>query len=364
MLKKTLIVLVCFSFLLTGCQGLFTKNLLAEEIVETAMEKNEEMEDYYIESLIEIYNNDKLLGESTIKEWNMKIDGEIKRMSEVYSEEVGRVISTFQEDQIIMYSEMENEVYRNRKSIDMAPEGNLSIKERTQNDLDTLNEMHTMEIVGEEELNGIETYHIKGSPEEESKTLGDYEIWIDKKNWVVVKVISDAGDIKFTYTNTKIDLSPEIDPSIFNLDIPDDAKEINLDEINEFEEVTLDQAYKELEENLLVVKDEDYKLEKIEINNPSGPNQPKPIIFTYTKDEIKAFEISVFYVLEEGMLELDELMGFEKREIRGKQASVMDNIIKMINFEEDENYYVFMIDNPETTVDRVIEVINNMEQYK
>lgn len=47
-----------------------------------------------------------------------------------------------------------------------------------------------------------------------------------------------------------------------------------------------------------------------------------------------------------------------------RKVSVMDDLIKMVNFEEDGNYYIFMIDNPQITIDEAIEVINSMDQYK
>ena len=363
MIKKFLLVLVCSSFLLTGCENLLVKSLLPEEIVEAAIDTNKDIEDYYIESTMKVYEGDTLIEDLIIKEWNAKIDGDAKRMTEINSDQTGKVVALIEKDTLNMYDEKQNEVYNIGNIGDINSNLAKSLKEKTKNELDTMNNAYSMETVGEETINGVKTYHIKGSPKKESILLGDYEMWIDKENWVVMKMIANSGDIRVITENTKVDLTSEINKEIFKLDIPKDAKKVSLDEALETESVTIEETYKMLGDNLLILKDKKFELKDIESIVLDPKEDTKQFTFKYTQDGAGTFEISVMETPEEDMSDLTDF-GHEEKEVRGGKATVLDDTIRMVNFEEGGNYYMFMVYDGSMTLKEMMEVVEGMDQYK
>lgn len=362
-MKKILIALLCASFILTGCENLLVKTIIPEEIVEAAIDTNQDIEDYYIETTMKIYEGDKLTEESTTKEWNAKIDGQKKRRTEASSEEGGKIISSIDNNELIIYMEEENEFYNFGNVEDVNPELNKNLRDRTKGELDAMNTLYDMETIGEETINGAKTYHIKGSPKKKSALLGDYEMWIDKENWIVMKSVAISGDIKVISENIKVDIAPKIDPSIFKLDIPSDAKELNPELDAENKTVTLDEANEYLDNNLLVIKDEDFILDRIESMKIETEEDTEQFNLKYTKNAGEVLDVNVMKMPEDGMEDLSEI-GLEEIDIRGHKGEVIDDILKMLTFEEEGNYYILIAYDEEMTLDDIIKLAEGMELYK
>ncbi|MGO1469374.1 MAG: LolA family protein [Tissierella sp.] len=363
MLKRIMIFILASSFLLTGCESPLVKTLLPEEIVKAAIDTNEKEEDYYIKSNMKIFENGELIEEMLTEEWRAKIDGEVKRRTEIVSEDEGRMISLINEKEIKVYQEDSNEVFTISNEMGEGSNLNKSVKEKTMNELDMAKRMYEIDNLGEETINGRETYHLKGEPMEESSLLGDYEAWIDKDNWVVVKSINKSGDIKVVTENIQVEFSPEIDDSFFSLDLPEDVKKIDMDEdISDTDEITIEEADKKLGGKLLYISDKKYKLEKATFSSYNSDLVPDEMVFHYSKDDSGTFFISVLEKQEE--MEDDGVLEFEEREIRGNKANIMNDILKMITFYEDGLQYNLIMEDEEMTIDEGIDIIENMKKYK
>lgn len=363
MIKKIMIFILASSFLLAGCESPLVKTLLPEEIVEAAIDTNEKEEDYYIKSNMRVFENGELVEEMLTEEWRANIDGEVKRRTEIVSEDEGKMISLINEKEIKVYQEDSNEVFTLANEMGESSNLNKSVKEKTMNELDMAKRMYEIDNLGEETVNGRETYHLKGQPMEKSSLLGDYEAWIDKENWVLVKSINKSGDIEAVTENIEVDFSPKIDKSIFDLDMPEDVKEIDMDkDISDTDEITIAEANEKLGGKLLYINDEKYKLEKTTFSSYDSEIVPDEMVFNYSKDNSLNFFISVLEKQEE--MENDGVLDIEEREIRGNKAYVMDDILKMITFYEDDLQYNLIMEDEEMTIEEGIDIIENMEKYK
>src|SRR5699024_4642831 len=84
------------------------------------------------------------------------------------------------------------------------------------------NEFISYEV--EAEIAGRDSYHLVAKAKEENTLFGDQELWIDKENWMVLKMIFNTGDSKTEMVYTKIDFNPRIPADTFTLDLPDDVE--------------------------------------------------------------------------------------------------------------------------------------------
>lgn len=360
--KKIMVIVICTSFLISGCGNLLVKSLLPEEIVEAAIERNENEDDYYIKSTTKIFEKDELLEEFSTKEWSFKVDGQVKRRTEMASKEEGMTISLVDEKEITIYQEDTNEVFTLNNTIEGSSNLNKSLKEKTISELDMAKKMYDVKNLGEVDINGRDTYHLKGVPLKESTLLGDYEIWIDKENWIVVKSISKSGDMEIITENIEVDFSPKIDNAIFDLEIPEDAKIVDLDEdVSDTKEVTLEEANEKLDGKLLYIKDEKYKLEKAVSSTYNSDMIPDEMVFNYSKDGQGLFTISV--LKKQAEMEDDGVMEFREKEIRGNKAYIIEDIIKMISFYEEGLQYNLIIEDDGMTIDEGVEIIENMVNF-
>lgn len=357
-MKKIVILLICASFLATGCENLGNESLMPDDIVASAIETNKNEEEYYMESTMTIFQNNEQTEEVVTKEWRAKVDGEFKRKSEVISKEE-RAISVQEGSKIYLYQETTNEYF----VFDIEDGTNMdkSLKEQTMEELNLAKDMFDIRNMGEREVNGRETFYLKGEPEEESELLGDYEIWIDKENWVVVKSKSKSGDMEIVLENKEVDFSPDIDPSTFQLDIPEDAEivDINKDAYG-MEDLTLEEAGEKFHSKPLYIDEEGYEIEKLLFSSNDEELIPDELVFNYSKDGQNAFTVSVIEESEAENGELDELGLGEKREIRGSEGLVVEDLIDMVIFYEDGLQYNFILEENSINVEEVLETIENM----
>lgn len=246
-----------------------------------------------------------------------------------------------------------------------------SIKEKILDDLDKISSMYVLEDLKEEKINEIETYHLKGNPKNKNQFMGKYEVWIDKENFMVVKMIEEGKDIiekdvynKFIIENTRIDLSPKIDLNSFKLKVPKEVDVVNKDNLVGTKKITVEDAYKYLNKNLLIINDENYKLKRIEGININIEDVSPNLTFIYTQDGREAFRLYVDRRKDEFIPKLDDEPGIEVIQIRGNKGYAFDGIASYVSFQEDGNYYNLRIKYNKVSIEKALEIIKNMEQYK
>src|SRR5699024_6750179 len=85
---------------------------------------------------------------------------------------------------IIVYSVEDNEAFITNDS-ELFSMNQPSFKEQANYLLEAILETHTVEVVGEEKIAGRQTHHLVATAKEDDILLGNQELWIDKKNWMV-----------------------------------------------------------------------------------------------------------------------------------------------------------------------------------
>lgn len=63
----------------------------------------------------------------------------------------------------------------------------LTQKEDTIEYLESLRKTHTLKLIDEEFVSNTKTYHFHASPKESNQLLGEQHLWINQKNWMIMK---------------------------------------------------------------------------------------------------------------------------------------------------------------------------------
>lgn len=362
-MNKIIILGLILSIVLIGCEDFGKESLLPKEIVSYAMEEGENIDEYYMKSNMKIYEMEELTEEMVTEEWKGLVDGKMMRKVEISSKTSGKMISLADEEMMTMYSEDDNQVFTFEVGEETNNIATKSLKERTMNELNMVKNMYELENLGEEELNGRDSYHIKGNPKKENSLFGEYDVWIDKENWVVLKSVSSSGDTVAETEMLDVDTSPKLDESIFTLDIPEDAEVVDVNSaLPEGNIITIEEAREILGEKVLYVNSEEYQLKNIKNMEYEMEGVPDEILFQYTKDNNMVFEISVFGKNENTTIESDPSVGMNEETIRGNEGIFMDDMIKLSVFYEDSLQYSFISHDENMTKEEILDIIENMKK--
>src|SRR5699024_7113045 len=100
--------------------------------------------------------------------------------------------------------------------------------------LDALTDTQDTQHNREGQITGRTSVHWKLSKRDSEKSLfGDQELWVDKEHWLVLKMISNSGNMRHEAYYESIDFNATHHSSVFDLDLPEDVEMTNLDELNE-----------------------------------------------------------------------------------------------------------------------------------
>ena len=366
MFKKLITIMLLSSILMTACSIDNQSSILPEDIVVYAIEANEDIDSYYMESKITIYEDDEIIDEMNTKEWFSSVDGEARSRIESISDSGEISISTNNGENIIIYDEKTNMVSIATVTEEMANSiVNNTSKKQTMNTLESMKETHNIENLGEVEMNGMNVYHLKARPIKENSITGEQELWIDKETWNIVKLINSGLGGKVELQVLKFDTSPEIDESIFTQDIPEDAEIANIDgPIMEEEIVTIEELTEEMGKPLLYVPESlGYELRQIRLYKFNNDDLDDEATQEYFKDGVKKFNI---FVIKQKIdtSERELLPGEKEIEIRGVKGYVLDDFMRRISFTEDGIQYTLQIEDDSMDIDEAKEIIEDMEFYK
>lgn len=366
MFKKLIVILLLSSILMTACSIDNRSSILPEDIVVHAIEANENIDSYYMESKITIYEDDEIIEELDMKEWFSLLDGTGRTRVESISDSGEVSISTNDGEKIIVYNEKTNSASIANITEEMANSivANTS-KKQTMNTLESIKSIHDIENLGEVELNGMEVYHLKGTPKKENSITGEQELWIDKETWAIVKLVNNGLGHKIELEVIELDISPDIDESIFLQDIPEDVEITDIDEtIMEEEIATMEELTEEMEGSLLYVPESlGYDLRQIRLYRFNDNDLDDEATQEYFKDDVKKFNIFVTKQKIDAS-EKELLPGEEEVEIRGIKAYLLDDFIRRISFAEDGIQYTLQIEDDSMDIEEAIEIIEDMEIYR
>lgn len=328
-----------------------------EEVIQNALKETNELPSYYAEAKFVMTNNDEIEEESIVKEWRSK-DGKIRIEMDGIE---GKHVSLNDGKQFLMYNEDAKQAFISEDAevlATLAP----SMKEQAERSLNIVKDTHTVEVKGEEKIAGREAYHIIATANEKDSIVGDQQLWIDKENWMTLKVISTSGNTVVTMEYEKIDLHYNIKDSDFEIDLPDDVEVEDIDDALESEEVLVEDLKQALELDALYIPEQgELTIDKIEVTKLEGQINRIEAAVEYQLNDTPAFSLSMF----EAPVEVDEDIQMPEEEpitIRGVEGTKIDmEMFRMLSWTEDGMNYVVLINDPDLPFEKVVGLTETME---
>lgn len=346
---------------LVGCT-LATTQFSPEQVIENALQEAESLESFYGESKVIFREKGKIVESFKVKEWRSK-DGKIR--TEILDEDDSMdSISIIDDSSSITYQPKEKIAYI-IDDPELYPLNQSTPKEQAHLLLNMTRDTHTVSFKGEEEMIGRVTYHISAKVKQNEKSLfGDQELWIDKENWMVLKIKSTTGDMDSEVTYTTIDFDARIPSDVFELDLPEDVQVQNLDDLSERSEGSLEDAADKVGSSFLYFPEKDeLSIAKIEIEKFKGENNRNEVTIYYEKGGLPYLEMSVFEAQEEIEDDSQIFPGDKEVNVRGKKAMYAElSDFRLLNWQEDGVEYSIQLIDPDLTIDELIALTVKMTQ--
>lgn len=356
-MRKRIVMLIglCVVLLLAACEE--DGNMSPNKMLSKALAEEEKVS-YYGE--VTFTSNMKELDNLTMKEWR---DQEKTRVE--VTEEGNKAIAVNDGTTLQMYEEATNKVMQftseELQGVQMSP------KEQINMLLSAIEDTHEVETLGNEEISGRDTVHLKATAKEEGELLGDQEIWIDSEHWVVLKMVmeTDAYDSVMEYT--KIEFAPTFEDGIFELDVPEDATIEEMDEDSFEEEITLEEAQNILGDAFFYITETDgYTIDKVTLFELEELDS-KTVNMEYTKDGVASFELTITSPVEDNITEQLDIFGkdAEATEVRKEEAIYIDSgMFRSLIWNEAPFQYSLDPNDPKLTIEDLLEMTKDMEEIE
>lgn len=349
---KIALLLAGVTIIAAGCAD-ESSNYSPEQMINHAIAE-EELPAYYAESTSTID------GEETVfmKEWRND-DGRIRVEAENEAGE-DRSIAVNDGTSVTTYQIDENQatVIDDEELLEF---NQPSPKEQANMLLDVIKDSHEISSDGEDEVAGRDTYHLVAEPNDENSLFGKMELWIDKKNWMVLKMISWTGDQKTELVYTKLELDPDIPEDTFTLEIPDDAEVTNLDDLADTEEITMEDAVEGVGKPFYYFPEEEgMEISTIEKFDMEGIADRTEVNIEYTKDDMPYATLAVFKSPED----LDEDLTMPNQEevtVRGLEGTFTDTDgLRLLHWLEDGLTYSMIVIDPNVELEELQQLAEQM----
>ncbi|MDX8047298.1 hypothetical protein SH601_15110 [Gracilibacillus sp. S3-1-1] len=351
--KWCMIIIVSFGLLLAACSAEEIGQYSPDQVVAKAVEVSEDINGYYLKSDLIVSKGEEKIEDSVMEQWTDKENYRIKTISETANGESSMTLNDGKT--ITMYSSLQDEAFTmdaldpNDTLIGQSP------REEMEHTLKHIRETHDIETVGDEEINGFDTYHIKAIPKEDDMLRGEEEYWVDKENWFVIRTLSKSGDVTVEYTVTELEMNPSFDEETFTMDIPDGVNIEPIDDKYAPEETTLAALVELYGQPVLTSEDYDLaKIDKLDMDSfdRTEANQE------FTKDGVSQFILTSFEVSDED-LPVD-LAADKELEVRDVKAIYIDDVIKNLMWDEEGIRYSILANNEELTKEDLVEIAENL----
>lgn len=341
-----------------GCSS-ETKQFSPDQVINNALEEEDLPEAYYGETESTTSEKGEKVDQYIMREWRSD-DGKA-RVEATNKDGSDKSIAVNDGNEFISYEVDKNQAYM-IDDPELLEFNQPSPKEQANNLLEMVRDTHDISSEGEAEIAGRDTYHLVAKAKEENTLFGDQELWIDKENWMVLKMISNTSDSKTEMVYTKIDFDPEIPAEIFTLDLPDDVEMKNLDDMSNESEITLEEAEENIGSFYYFPETEELEISTIEMIELQGELNRKEVNMDYKKDGLPLLTLAVFDSPEDMDEEALELPGEEAVTIRDQEGSFTESSgFRSLVWQEDgKNYSIILID-PNLTLEDLKKMTEEME---
>lgn len=292
---------VCLVSILVGCVE--TIGLSADEIIENAIQANSKVEDFYGEVSVVVKENGEKINDLELTEFSAKDTYKLRVLDKKTGDEV---VSKVDGNELVMYDPGKAKAYLIDLTLEPEHliENNYHPKEQFKYILELTKDTHIREIIGEDTVHGFDTYHLMLKAKDPSSLFGDVEVWVEKKNWLMVKANIAGGNRDIYSEYTTIDFNPAFTEETFDLEIPQDIELEGYTTVFN-KEITLEEAKEYFDEPMKIIESDEFILNKIMIY---GSEEEEPILGFYyeTEEGLLAFVMQVVHKDTEYIPKLNE----------------------------------------------------------
>ncbi|MBU5267310.1 LolA family protein [Virgibacillus proomii] len=333
-----------------------------QEMVNQALAAEVKPLAFYGESTSVISENGKEVKRFTMKEWR---NDEGKIRTELQGGDRGeKWVSVNDGTSVISYDQTQNQavIIDDPEILEL---NQPSPKKQVDFILEKIVKTHEISDGKEEEIAGRKTQHIIAEPKKDNNLYGKQELWIDKENWIVLKMISVIGDQTQETIYNEIDFDTNIPEEKFSLDLPKDVEIKNLNEESPVREITLEDVPKELGKSILYIPEtNEWQIDKVELIEFSGEFKRKEVSMDYIKNDVPFLNLSVFKTPDKAIDE-NLLPNEQTITIRGKRGTYTnDESFHSLLWDENGLRYSLLIDNQNIELKQIKELIEKMVLFK
>lgn len=343
---------------LAGCTSTMSQ-YSPDQVINNALEETTSLESYYAEVEWKTTEKGKDTEQIFMKEWHSD-DGKI-RVETKNKEGSEQTIVVNDGHALMTYQVEENQAWiiHHPELIEL---NQLSQKDQASLFLEIVRDTHEVSVEGEEKIIGRATYHLVAEAKADSSLFGDMELWVDKENWRVLKMILHTGDTKDEILYTKIDFSEKISSHIFTLDLPEDVDLQNVEDISQTIELTLDEVAEQFTQPIFYFPEKTgLEISAIELVDMQSELFQKEVSFDYTKDDLPLLTLSVFESTEESQDEAFVFPGEETVTVRNQEGFYSEfSGIRTLQWQEEGLSYSIMIIDPNVTIEDLQELADEM----
>jgi len=345
---------------LFGCSS--ESQFLPEQVINNALERAKEPASYYLEAEMRTVEGGKETERILLKEW---VSEEGQRRTETqYADGSGKSIAVHDGAKLISYQPETNQAFL-IENAELSELNQMSPKHQAEQLLNMIRDTHEITGGGEEKIAGREAYRLNAKAKDKDSLIGDQELWIDKENWMVLKMVSASGDVRSEMVLTEVDLNPAIPAETFVLELPEHVQIVDLEEMNRTTEVTLAEAAENIGAAFLYFPESGgLSISRIELAELAGELKRKEVNFDYQKDGLPSFTMTVFPSPEDSGEDIGRLPGEEAVTVRGQEGTYMEmgDFRSLVWQENGLNYSIVFVD-PNLTLEQFTALADSMALY-
>ncbi|MFK3937932.1 hypothetical protein ACI2JA_10525 [Alkalihalobacillus sp. NPDC078783] len=346
---KRLIPIIAGSALLTGC----FQEMQAEDIIFETFENNENQQAYHLE-LASTTNGEE--NPNTLVEWRDEFGNyrtetyENNALSYVSVRYDEQTIHKDYEDETIIYSDFSS------TNVNQSPSPNEAMHEI----ITFYSGEFDIKLEGTEDVLDRKTYHLCFDIKEEHDIdlIGEIDLWVDSKTWVILKDRIKDGDDVYEREATLFETVSTFPDDTFVIENEENFPEENFIDRFAAEAVTLTEANEAFPIPFLVLDNE------MQLDSSYMAED-------YMFDDY--YTMTLNYVDERGTLELyieheyglEKVLGLEEETtVRNEHALLVDDpSLITINWIEDELQYLATFDG-DFTAEEATEIVEKMDFYQ